>query len=88
MEMLPLMNSMISFNNRRIQRTEARVNEILDYIRENPKATQKTMLKTLSRRWKVTMKTAQLPLQWMKRHGLIDSKVEIVTRLKVREHGI
>ena len=82
------MNSMISFNARRIQRTEARVNEILDYIRENPKATQKTMLKTLSRRWKVTMKTAQLPLQWMKRHGLIDSKVEIVTRLKVREHGI
>ena len=79
------MNSMISFNARRIQRTEARVNEILDYIRENPKATQKTMLKTLSRRWKVTMKTAQLPLQWMKRHGLIDSKVEIVTRLKVRE---
>ena len=78
------MNSMISFNARRIQRTEARVNEILDYIRENPKATQKTMLKTLSRRWKVTMKTAQLPLQWMKRHGLIDSKVEIVTRLKVR----
>jgi len=79
------MNSMISFNARRIQRTEARVNEILDYIRENPKATQKTMLKTLARRWKVTMKTAQLPLQWMKRHGLIDSKVEIVTRLKVRE---
>ena len=79
------MNSMISFNARRIQRTEARVNEILDYIRENPKATQKTMLKTLSRRWKVTMKTAQLPLQWMKRHGLIDSKIEIVTRLKVRE---
>ena len=79
------MNSMISFNARRIQRTEARVNEILDYIRENPKATQKTMLKTLSRRWNVTMKTAQLPLQWMKRHGLIDSKVEIVTRLKVRE---
>jgi len=79
------MNSMISFNSRRIARTEARVNEILDYLRENPKATQKTMLKTLSRRWKVTMKTAQLPLQWMKRHGLIDSKVEIVTRLKVRE---
>jgi len=79
------MNSMISFNTRRIARTEARVNEILDYLRENPKATQKTMLKTLSRRWKVTMKTAQLPLQWMKRHGLIDSKVEIVTRLKVRE---
>jgi len=76
---------MISFNSRRIARTEARVNEILDYLRENPKATQKTMLKTLSRRWKVTMKTAQLPLQWMKRHGLIDSKVEIVTRLKVRE---
>ncbi len=79
------MNSMISFNARRIQRTEARVNEILDYIRENPKATQKAMLKTLSRRWKVSMKTAQLPLQWMKRRGLIDSKVEIVTRLKVRE---
>jgi len=79
------MNSMVSFNSRRIARTEARVNEILDYLRENPKATQKTMLKTLARRWKVTMKTAQLPLQWMKRHGLIDSKVEIVTRLKVRE---
>jgi len=81
---------MISFNARRIQRTEARVNEILDYIRDNPKATQKAMLKTLARRWRVSIRTARLPLQWMKRHGLIDSKVEIVTRLKVKDgnHGI
>ena len=79
------MNSMISFNSRRIARTEARVNEILDYLRENPKATQKTMLKALARRWRVTVKTAGLPLQWMKRHGMIDASVETVTRLKVRQ---
>jgi len=84
------MNSMLSYNARRIAQTEARINEILDYIRDNPKATQKAMLKTLARRWRVSIKTAQLPLQWMKRHGLIESKVEIVTRLKVKEanHGI
>ena len=84
------MNSMITYNARRIAQTEARVNEILDYIRDNPKATQKTMLKTLARRWRVSVKTAQLPLQWMKRHGMIESQVEIVTRLKVKEvnHGI
>ena len=84
------MNSMIAYNARRIAQTEARVNEILDYIRDNPKATQKTMLKTLARRWLVSVKTAQLPLQWMKRHGMIESQVEIVTRLKVKEanHGI
>ncbi len=80
------MNSMITYNARRIAQTEARVNEILDYIRDNPKATQKTMLKTLARRWRVSVKTAQLPLQWMKRHGMIKSQVEIVTRLKVNEH--
>jgi len=79
------MNSMISFNARRLARTEARVNEILDYIRENPKATQKTMLKVLARRWRVTVKTAGLPLQWMKRHGMIEARVETVTRLKVRQ---
>lgn len=78
------MNSMLSYNARRIAQTEARVNEILDYIRDNPKATQKTMLKTLARRWRVSVKTAQLPLQWMKRHGMIESQVEIVTRLKVK----
>ena len=78
------MNSMISYNARRIAQTEARVNEILDYVRDNPKATQKTMLKTLARRWRVSVKTAQLPLQWMKRHGMIESQVEIVTRLKVK----
>ena len=78
------MNSMITYNARRIAQTEARVNEILDYIRDNPKATQKTMLKTLARRWRVSIKTAQLPLQWMKRHGLIESQVEIVTHLKVK----
>jgi|JI8StandDraft_1071087.scaffolds.fasta_scaffold141848_3 hypothetical protein len=84
------MNSMITYNARRIAQTEARVNEILDYIRDNPKATQKTMLKTLARRWRVSVKTAQLPLQWMKRHGMIESQVEIVTRLKVKgvNHGI
>jgi hypothetical protein len=84
------MNSMLSYNARRIAQTEARVNEILDYIRDNPKATQKTMLKTLARRWRVSVKTAQLPLQWMKRHGMIESQVEIVTRLKVKgvNHGI
>ena len=81
---------MLSYNARRIAQTEARVNEILDYIRDNPKATQKTMLKTLARRWRVSVKTAQLPLQWMKRHGMIESQVEIVTRLKVKgvNHGI
>ena len=78
------MNSMITYNARRIAQTEARVNEILDYIRDNPKATQETMLKTLARRWRVSIKTAQLPLQWMKRHGLIESQVEIVTHLKVK----
>ncbi len=30
------MNSMIAYNARRIAQTEARVNEILDYIRDNP----------------------------------------------------
>ena len=79
------MNSMISFNSRRIARTEARVNEILDYLRENPKATQKKMLRELARRWRVTVKTAGLPLQWMKRHGMIDARVETVTRLRVNE---
>ncbi len=78
------MNSMISFNSRRIARTEARVNEILDYLRENPSSTQKKMLRELARRWRVTVKTASLPLQWMKRHGMIDARVETVTRLKVR----
>lgn len=80
------MNSMLSYNSRRIQQNEARQNEILDYLRENPKTTQAAMLNALAKRWRVTKRTARIPLEHMKRCGLINSQVEIVTRLKINGH--
>lgn len=77
------MNSTIGYNARRILLNNARANEILDYLHENPKATQKAMLKTLARRWRVKERTARIPLEYLKRKKVIESKVEIVTTLKI-----
>jgi len=77
------MNSMLSYNARRIAQAEARANEILDYIRANPKASQARMLKTLAKRWRVTERTARIPLEYLKRHKLIESRTVVETRLSV-----
>jgi len=77
------MNSMITYNARRIAQNEYRANEILDYIHEHPKATQKKMLKVLAKRWRVTERTARIPLEYLKRKKLVKSKAVIETRLSI-----
>lgn len=78
------MNVTLPYNARRRQLTEARVNEIKDYIREHPKAEQTEMLNVLAKRWRVTVRTARIPLEYCKRHGIVESKKKITTFLKVR----
>lgn len=66
----------------RYQRTQARINEILDEIRDNPMATEAEIVRMLAKRWNLNRYTVEKIMQYCKREGMITAKRILVVNGK------
>ena len=65
------MTDLSTFNARRRERAQARVNELMELVREKPKLTDRQIVSTLAKRWRVSTRTVRVTMQYCKRKKLI-----------------
>ncbi len=68
------MTDLTNYNARRQQRQQARVNELMDLLRDEPQMTRAEVLHTLCKRWKVSEDTVKVTWQFALRKKIITSK--------------